>query len=128
MRRRRLIASVVIPGLVTGLAMFSSPASAATPPLDATKVKVSATPEIPVGFGAGAAGNIVLGDSTVQFQAGDSLDAVVFGDRARLERTGRRPADQTERKRSAPFGSKPVRSDPSAGRRWQRPGRSRSLY
>ncbi len=73
MRRRRLIASVVIPGLVTGLAMFSSPASAATPPLDATKVKVSATPEIPVGFGAGAAGNIILGDSTVQFQAGDSV-------------------------------------------------------
>ncbi len=73
MRRRRLIASVVIPGLVTGLVMFSSPAGAAMPPLDATKVKASSTPEIPVGFGAGAAGDIVLGDSTVQFQAGDSV-------------------------------------------------------
>lgn len=73
MRRRRLIASVVIPGLVTGLVLFSSPAGAAMPPLDATKVKASSTPEIPVGFGAGAAGDIVLGDSTVQFQAGDSV-------------------------------------------------------
>jgi putative cell wall-binding protein len=72
-RRRRLIASAVIPGLLTGLVILGSPADAAIPPLDATKVKVSSTPEIPVGFGAGVAGDIVLGDSTVQFQAGDSV-------------------------------------------------------
>ena len=32
-------------------------------------------------------------------------DSVVFGDRGRLARTGRRPADQTEREDDAPNGS-----------------------
>ena len=36
-------------------------------------MKVSATPEIPVGFGGALAGNIVFGTSTTMFQPGDQI-------------------------------------------------------
>ena len=76
MRRHRLTRNTALAaagGLATSLVVWASPASAAIPPITAAKVTVSATTEVPVGFGAAPAGNIVVGDSTILFQAGDSI-------------------------------------------------------
>src|SRR5713101_2344055 len=53
-------------------------------------------------------------------------DANENGERARLARTGRRPADQPGAQNGSRFDPTFEPQKPSARRRWQRPGRSRS--
>ena len=53
---------------------------------------------------------------------------VCFGEHVRPARTVRRPAGQIESAKGAPFGLLSTGERPSAGRRWQRPGRSRSPF
>ena len=69
----RITALGGLAGLATSFGLLASPAGAAIPPITAAKVTVSATTEVPTGFGGAPAGNIVIGDSTVTFQAGDSV-------------------------------------------------------
>ncbi len=76
MRRTRLTRITALgglAGLATSFGILASPAGAAIPAITAAKVTVSATTEVPTGFGGAPAGNIIIGDSTVTFQAGDSV-------------------------------------------------------
>ena len=73
MRRTRLTRITALgglAGLATSFGMLASPASAAIPAITAAKVTVSATTEVPTGFGGAPAGNIVIGDSTVTVPGG----------------------------------------------------------
>ncbi len=47
--------------------------SAAIPFITAATLVADSTPEIPVGFGGGIAGNLTIGTSSTMFQAGDSI-------------------------------------------------------
>ena len=66
--------AAVAAGLSLGVVGLSAvPASGAIPPVDATTFKASQTLEIPVGFGGGLAGDLVIGTSSTTFQAGDTV-------------------------------------------------------
>src|SRR5438093_1015935 len=62
----------------------------------------------------------------MKIQPPSQNDTVEFGERARLARTGRRPADQPSLRNGSSSECGPQK--PSARRRWRRPGRSRSPF
>ena len=75
MRRKGFIASLaVVAGISLGAAgPAMAPAGAAIPFIDATTFKAAQTPEIPVGFAGGVAGDLTIGTSSTMFQAGDTI-------------------------------------------------------
>ena len=68
----------------------------------------------------------MLGEFSGVSQAFSRIYSVRFGERVRLARSGQRPADQTIVTEGSQLGSRAAPRKPSAGRRRQRPGRSRS--
>ncbi len=61
-------------GVLLGAAGLAAvPAGAAIPFIDASTFKAAQTPEIPVGFGGGVAGDLTIGTSATTFQAGDTI-------------------------------------------------------
>jgi hypothetical protein len=74
MRRKRIATLAVAAGVLFGAAgLVVAPAGAAIPFIDATTFKAVQTPEIPVGFGGGVAGDLTIGTSSTLFQAGDTI-------------------------------------------------------
>ena len=75
MRRKRLIPTVIaVAGVALGAtALAPVPVAAAIPFIDATTFKAAQTLEIPVGFGGGVAGDLIIGTTATMFQAGDTV-------------------------------------------------------
>ena len=75
MRRKGFIATLAVATAVSlgAAGLAAAPAGAAIPFIDATTFKAVQTPEIPVGFGGGIAGDLTIGTSTTMFQAGDTI-------------------------------------------------------